>query len=460
MNYLIRGELPMKVHTAIGLVTTALACAAGALSLRVPQARAVPSFAQQTGQPCAACHVGAFGPQLKPYARDFKLAGYTASDNKSHELPIALMTQVSFTHTEKDQQPYAAVHFGPNDNVSVDQISLFYGGRAPLGWGAFVQATYDGVGETFLVDNMDLRHAETVEIKDKDLTYGIDINNNPGVQDAWNSTPAWRFPYVNSPLARGPAASPLVDGGLVHRVTGLGAYVWYDYSLYAEANFYQPLNRVFAGRLGAGTGVSSDRFAGPIPYWRLAFNHDFGTTQALEVGGYGLVARRYPGGDASQGADRLTDWAVDANYYNQALKDQAISAHATWIHEDQNLKASAVLLGANRTNHLDSARADISWAWKDTWIPSLQVFNITGSADPGLYSGPNGSPKSSGIVAELAFVPDGKPTSPRYWLNWRTTLQYVAYSRFNGDKAHASDNNTIFVNFWLAMAPMGWRVVR
>ena len=32
-----------------------------------PVAHAVPSFARQTGADCAACHVGAFGPQLTPY---------------------------------------------------------------------------------------------------------------------------------------------------------------------------------------------------------------------------------------------------------------------------------------------------------------------------------------------------------------------------------------------------------
>ena len=44
---------------------------------------ALPSFAQQTGQPCAQCHVGAFGPQLKPYGRDFKLFGYVSSDGRN-----------------------------------------------------------------------------------------------------------------------------------------------------------------------------------------------------------------------------------------------------------------------------------------------------------------------------------------------------------------------------------------
>src|SRR5580658_10172450 len=69
------------------------------LLLRPDSARAVPAFAEQTGQPCAACHVGAFGPQLKQYGRDFKLNGYVASDGKSHGPPVAVSNQLSFTHT-------------------------------------------------------------------------------------------------------------------------------------------------------------------------------------------------------------------------------------------------------------------------------------------------------------------------------------------------------------------------
>ena len=40
-------------------------------------AQAVPSFVEQTGQPCTMCHVGAFGPQLTPFGRAFKIGGYT-----------------------------------------------------------------------------------------------------------------------------------------------------------------------------------------------------------------------------------------------------------------------------------------------------------------------------------------------------------------------------------------------
>ena len=89
---------------------------------------AVPSFAIQTGQPCAACHIGAFGPQLTPYGRDFKLHGYIANDGKDHGLPLALTTQTSFTHTLQPQPGGAAPGFRDNDNFAVDQLSLYYAG--------------------------------------------------------------------------------------------------------------------------------------------------------------------------------------------------------------------------------------------------------------------------------------------------------------------------------------------
>jgi hypothetical protein len=39
------------------------------------EAGAVPPFATQTGQPCTACHIGGFGPQLTPLGRAFKIGG-------------------------------------------------------------------------------------------------------------------------------------------------------------------------------------------------------------------------------------------------------------------------------------------------------------------------------------------------------------------------------------------------
>jgi hypothetical protein len=61
------------------------------LGLAAGTAHAVPSYARQTGSDCAACHVGAFGPQLTPYGIQFKLGGYTDTDGKEGKVPLSGM---------------------------------------------------------------------------------------------------------------------------------------------------------------------------------------------------------------------------------------------------------------------------------------------------------------------------------------------------------------------------------
>src|SRR5579859_2108951 len=68
-----------------------LALPIGLGQVLVRPARAVPSFAQQTGEPCVTCHIGAFGPQLTAVGRAFKLNGYVLNDGNDHFPPLALM---------------------------------------------------------------------------------------------------------------------------------------------------------------------------------------------------------------------------------------------------------------------------------------------------------------------------------------------------------------------------------
>src|ERR1700761_3451290 len=81
-------------------------------------ARAVPSFAAQTGQPCSACHIGSFGPQLTPLGRAFKIGGYTQGGGEGPlaDIPLAAMAITSFTHTNTAQPDGAAPSFGRNNN--------------------------------------------------------------------------------------------------------------------------------------------------------------------------------------------------------------------------------------------------------------------------------------------------------------------------------------------------------
>src|SRR5579864_8904985 len=88
-------------------------------------AHAVPSFAEQTGQPCQACHIGGFGPQLTPFGRAFKLGGYTMRVGDSFTPPVSAMAVASFVNTQKDQVPPPAPHYGPNNNFTIDQLNIF-----------------------------------------------------------------------------------------------------------------------------------------------------------------------------------------------------------------------------------------------------------------------------------------------------------------------------------------------
>src|SRR5579864_9026187 len=122
----------------------------GALS---DPARALPSYARQTGQTCAMCHTGL--PELTPFGREFKLNGYVQGGGQETWMPpVAAMIQGGFTHTSANQ-PGANQHFGPNNNLELTQASLFYGGAiwSEQGLGAFIQGTYNGVGRTFSWDN-------------------------------------------------------------------------------------------------------------------------------------------------------------------------------------------------------------------------------------------------------------------------------------------------------------------
>jgi hypothetical protein len=111
-------------------------------------------------------------------------------------VPFAVMLQApTFTHTEAGQEGGVAPHFGTNNNFALQQVSLFTGGRFTDNLGAFIQGTYDGVTRRFGWDNTDIRYANSVNIEGHNLLWGVTANNNPTVQDVWNTIPAWHFPF-------------------------------------------------------------------------------------------------------------------------------------------------------------------------------------------------------------------------------------------------------------------------
>jgi hypothetical protein len=261
-SWLVRGGLAAGALAAAGF--------AGA-----PSAHAVPSYARQTGQPCATCHT-AF-PELTPYGRQFKLMGYTAGGNrcddgraKSDEtqVPLSLMSwPTNFTHVNSKN----ATSNGVQDSSLLSQQSVFVAGQLYCDVGAFGQITYDGLNGGFHWDNMDIRYTKSIVIDGTNIVYGVSVNNNPTTQDVWNTIPAWSHPYISSPVAPGPGANakPMI-GGWGTDVAGVGNYVWINRSIYAEFSAYGTLpNRLLTDWAGGAAGV--DKIGNMAPYWRLAY---------------------------------------------------------------------------------------------------------------------------------------------------------------------------------------------
>jgi hypothetical protein len=333
-------------------------------------AAAVPAFAQQTGRNCAACHVGGFGPQLTPFGREFKIGGYTLRLQKS--IPVSAMAVASYVHTKRAQEEPPTEDSKRNNNISFDQGSVFLAGGIGSHVGGFAQFTYSGADEAWSWDNLDLRAVNTGKIGGKDLVYGLSLNNNPTIDDPWNTLAGWGYPYTGSDFAPSPDISPLADGALAQEVLGLTGYAWIDSKFYLEAGGYSTPSHGTLHFLGADPD-NPGKIHGLAPYGRAAFQTNFGGG-TFEVGAFALKAALFPGRDRSSGtSDRYTDVGVDTSWI-KPLKSDTLTFNARYTHEKQSLDATCLLgmadgsiapgpLSACANNSLDEVRGDASYYW-------------------------------------------------------------------------------------------------
>ena len=425
---------------------------------------AVPSFGRQTGMNCAACHTSF--PELTPFGREFKLNGYTLGERQL--IPLAAMMQFSMTNVAKNHDNTGAQMMPHQNDPQFDVLGVFAAGKLSDYAGMFVQWTYSNNGITNSdgklvghsgLDNTDLRLIMTHDILGKNTVFGLNLNNNPSVQDVWNTTPAWGFPFngPNLPGVPGPSfTSSIIEGGLSQQVAGLGAYVWYDRHLYGELSFYGNANKAFR-ILSAGQNWndgSVTRIDGRNnPYWRLAWNEDWGA-HSLMFGTYGMQVDKFPDPLSPYGpTDRLTDTALDAQY--QFLSDpHIVTVQTTFLHEKQDNRASydsTCLNGpCNPQNHLNTFKAKASYLYDRKYGASLAYFNTTGSNDAFAFnssSNPVTKPDTQSYVIQLDYNP---------WTFARVSLQYTGYTKFDGSREvdglglKPSDRNTLLLSTWFA----------
>ncbi len=427
-------------------------------ALAASPAWAVPAFTAKTNQPCSACHVGGFGPQLTPFGRKFKLEGYTM-DAGNDAIPLSAMVVSSFVTSNKAQEDPPADHYGTNNNFSLDQASFFVAGGIGDHFGGFLQLTYDGIGRAFSWDNMDFRVTDRVTLAGNDVLLGLSFNNAPGVQDVWNTLPSWGFPYTGSDLAPAPATSTLFDGGMAQTVLGTTAYAYWNSNIYTEVGLYWTPSNRFLSAMGADFGPGP--ISGVAPYFRFAYQKDYGD-QNFEVGVFGFFPSLDPGGDFSTGkTDSYSDFGLDGSYQFIGDGENIYAVNFRYTHESQSLAASALLdAAANLHNSLDDIRFDVSYYWHNTLGGSVQFFNTNGSSDELLYADSRTfSPDSTGVTFQIDATPWGSGDAPLGGrLALRVGLQYTMYARFNGAGSNydgtgrnASDNNTLRIFTWLAL---------
>ena len=451
-----------KPYFGIGLAVVSLIAILFAASLRVPTAHAVPSFSRQTGFACSSCHTSP--PELTPLGRAFKLSGYTLSGvavNKVEKtgqqrsglsllqvLPLSVFFETSFTSTNKPQSGTQNGSFEfPQD------VSLFLAGEWSTHVGSFVQFTYDAQDDHFTWDNTDIRYANSRKILGKDMSYGISLNNNPTLEDLWNSTPAWGYPFVSDDFAPKPTASALVNLSLAQDVAGIGGYEMWNNHLYAAATIYR------SQHLGASqplTGEDALNIRGVAPYWRLAWQQSTANNY-LELGTFGMHTNATPGAVTGL-QDNYNDIAADFQYDRTipSFHNNVLSIRGTYIRENSTLNSEFATEGADVLNHhLNTVQANAEYHFGNRYTGTFGWFNTTGTSDFTYYNqgcdeapcaitgSANGSPASSGFIANVSWWPVQ---------NIDLSAQYIKYWRFNGGSTNydgnlrnASDNNTVYL---------------
>ena len=359
-------------------------------------------------------------------------------------LPISAMIQGSHNRIAKTIPGTA------NDVTEFpQQFSLFIAGAISPNFGSFIQVTYDDQSGSFSLDNTDLRFADHTSLFANDLLYGVTLNNNPTVQDVWNTTPAWGFPYASSGVAPTPGASPII-GNLGGLVSGLGAYALYDNLIYGEISLYHVTKQ--GGPIPETTADSSMTLAGYAPYWRLALQEQW-ETDYLEIGTFGIASKFYPLGIGGSSTDKYTDIGFDAQY-EKNFDSGTLIAHSSYVTEKQNLDATFAMGGSQFPSlNLNSFKIDASYNLPLGVAFTLGYFATNGDKDAIVYSADpvdgykTASPNSNGVIAQVTYLP---------WLNTQFSVQYVAYSKFNGAATNydgsgrnAADNNTLYVAGWV-----------
>jgi hypothetical protein len=291
-----------------------------------------------------------------------------------------------------------------------------------------------------------------------------------------------------------PTSSRFIDGAAPYpgyaaggNIAGVTAYAFWNRTIYAELGGYGTSRGPFSFMHAGLHDDEVTKLAGINPYWRLAWNHEWGP-HSLMIGTSGMTARIYDNPlDTSDAATlhRTRDLTLDAQY-QYLLDPHSVTAQLVLEHSRHRFPAAAAnqpvgFVDANgdalpNTNDVDRTnllRGKLTYVYQAKYGGSIGFFSLRGptntanqtsgfspdtqtittdpeAAAPSQRVGGNftGNPATRGATLEAFWTP------VQYM---RVGVQYTAYTRFNGS-AHnydgfgrnARDNNSLFVYLWAA----------
>ncbi len=460
-----------QITTMRWMTAGLLAASSLAVSL---DASATPIFARQTGQNCMACHAGGQFPELTPYGRLFKLTGFTLG--KRTPIPLAVMGVFGSTTVGPAQTPAPSSpgHTATDGTPTFYTGSIFAGGKITDNIGMLAQYTwgnYNGSnGASFGggSDNTDIRYANRVISNNNDIIYGVSLNNNPGVEDVWNSSQTWGYGVVPGSTGS-PAGYTILDGGLAAQAVGADAYLYWNKAIYAEVGAYRTGNGVFSFLTQNNGGQAY--LANTSPYVRLAYTHEWGA-QNIEVGYTFFDADVFEGTDTlgntytnSGPYDEHRDNAFDFQY-QYLLDPHTVTFEFSRINEVINPNGAGAVnfTGALGQGQVNETKAKVSYTYKARYGAALGYYNFSSNAAFAGYQANAGTTATdyfgdgtvTAFVPEIFFIPVQ---------NVRIGLQYTMYTQIptqtaanqtftganaNGQPWNSSDFNEAFLYVWAA----------
>ncbi len=426
----------------------------------VQTAHAVPSFARQTGLACEACH--SMYPELTPFGRQFKLNGYTMTGIKQVESketdssagmrmnqipPLSVMVQTQITSVRGENRSAAAIPGNPSgsftqpnatqDNISFPrQFSLFYAGEISSHMGAMLQVTGDN-GGSISQDNSEIRYASQFMTGGTGIAYGITLNNNVGMEDLWQDTPTWGFPFIHpsgTPVGGTAAGSGYLAANLGQNVAGIGAYTMIDNHYYADFTLYRT-DVVGNNKYKAGTDYGTAMIDGLAPYLRLAYQTDIGDG-SLEVGVWGMSANQLPyntnfiigsntyaattniGGPS----DHIVDKAIDSQF-ELPLGNNELVMHGTYVRESDDERSSS----PGNYADLNTLKLSGSMHFNNRQSFSLMYTHSSGTTNSVYFGDTTTPPQDSAWMVQYEYLP---------WENVQLGAQYWMFTRYNGPSTY------------------------